>query len=70
MPWASIPPERLPDLPLFGIDLIKDDERYPWYRGPKGRMRVDRRRPCIFFEDVTDAHQCGATAIMIAAAKQ
>jgi len=66
MPWASIPPERLADLSLFGIDLIVDHPRYPWYRGPVGRMRVDKERPRIFFEDASDAQQCGATAIMIA----
>jgi hypothetical protein len=65
MPYARIPPERLPDLPLFGIDFLLDDGQFAWYRGEKGRIRVEKASPIVFFEEAGDAHQCGATAIII-----
>lgn len=65
MPWAKIPPSRLVDLPLFGIDLISEQTVYSWYRGERGRMRVEKSDPRVWFEDESDAHQCGATAILI-----
>jgi hypothetical protein len=68
MPWARIPPERLADLPLFGIDLIVDDGDFAWYRGAGGRLRIEKAAPKVFFEEVSDAHQCGATSIIIAGA--
>lgn len=65
MPWVKIPPERLADLPLFGIDLISDQGDKLWYRGPNGRMLVEKKAPRVWFDDIGDAHQCGATAILI-----
>ena len=65
MPWVQIPAERLADLSLFGIDLVADDGKFAWYRGPNGRMRIEKAAPRVFFEDTADAHQCGATAILI-----
>ncbi len=69
MPWVKIPPERLQDLPLFGIDLVADDDNWAWYRGSSGRMRVEKSDPKVWFEDLSDAHQCGARGIMISAEK-
>ena len=63
MPWARIPPEYLEHLPLFGIDFLSDDGDFAWYRGLKGRMHVEKASPRVFFEDISDAKQCGATAI-------
>lgn len=65
MPWARIPPDKLINLPLFGIDVIADDGDFVWMSGARGRMHVDKRAPKIFFEDISDAHQAGATSIMI-----
>ncbi len=65
MPYARIPRERLADLSLFGIDFLLDEGTFAWYRGAKGRMRVEKDSPIVFFEDAGDAHQCGATAIII-----
>lgn len=65
MPWARIPPDKLIDLPLFGIDVIMDDGDFVWMRGSRGRMHVDKRNPRIWFEDVAEAHQAGAAAILI-----
>lgn len=65
MPWAKIPPDRLADLPLFGIDLVSDDGDWAWYRGPSGRMRIEKAKPKVWFEDVGDAHQCGALGILV-----
>jgi hypothetical protein len=65
MPWARIPPDKLINLPLFGIDVIADDGDFVWMSGPSGRMHVDKRSPRIFFEDVADAHQAGAVSIRI-----
>jgi hypothetical protein len=64
MPWVTIPPDQLPNLPLFGIDLIKDDGLFAWYRGERGRMRVEKADPRVFVDDITDAIQLKATAIL------
>jgi hypothetical protein len=66
MPWVRIPPGRLKDVPLFGIDFIRedDDPAYAWYRGARGRMRVEKSTPFIFFEDVADAAQLEAIGII------
>lgn len=65
MPWARIPPDKLVNLPLFGIDVIADDGDFVWMRGPSGRMRVNKLFPRVWFETVEDAHQAGAAAIRI-----
>ena len=65
MPWVRIPPDRLPHLPLFGIDLIKDSGDFAWYSGARGRMLVEKSDPRIFVEDEADAIQLGATAIFL-----
>lgn len=65
MPWARIPPDKLINLPLFGIDVIQDDGDFVWMRGDRGRMRVYKHAPRVWFESVADAHQAGATAIRI-----
>lgn len=64
MPWVKIPPDKLPHLPLFGIDLIVDQGSHAWYRGERGRMYVEKADPRVFVEDVADAMQLGATAIL------
>jgi len=67
MPWVRIPQRRLKDVPLFGIDFIRDDDddpAYAWYRGSRGRMRVEKANPFIFFEDVGDAIQLEAIGII------
>jgi hypothetical protein len=51
MPWVRIPPEQLKNLPLFGIDLIKDENGFAWYHGPIGRMLVEKADPRVFVED-------------------
>lgn len=65
MPWVKIPPERLSNLPLFGIDMIKDEGDFAWYRGSAGRMRVEKADPRVYVEDITDAIQLGATAVLV-----
>lgn len=65
MPWVRIPPERVKNLPLFDIDLIKDEGEFAWFRGPSGRMRVEKADPRVFVEDVADAIQLGATAVLV-----
>lgn len=65
MVWARIPPDKLINLPLFGIDVIADEGDFVWMRGPAGRMCIDKRAPRVLFESVSDAHQAGATAIKI-----
>lgn len=65
MPWARIPPDRLDLLPAFGIDVIKEEQDFVWFRGPSGRMRVSKKNPRVFFEDINDAIQAGAKAILI-----
>ncbi len=67
MPWARIPPDKLIHLPLFGIDVVvPDDGDFFWVRGPKGRMRVSKKMPRVWFDSVEDAMQCGALGIRIA----
>jgi hypothetical protein len=65
LPWFKIPPDRLQHLTLFGIDFIKDDGDFAWYRGARGRMRVEKSDPRVFLEDPTDALQLGATALLV-----
>jgi len=65
MPWVRIPPEQLDHLRLFGIDLIKDEGAFAWYRGPQGRMRVEKADPRVFVEEIADAIQLGATSIFL-----
>jgi hypothetical protein len=65
MPWIRIPPDNLDHLPLFGIDLIKDDGDLAWYRGERGRMYVEKNDPRIWVEDESDAIQLGAISILI-----
>jgi hypothetical protein len=66
MPWVRIPAARLKDVPLFGIDFIRDDDdpAYAWYRGERGRMRVEKANPFVFFEDEADAIQLDAISII------
>lgn len=64
MPWVRIPPEQLQHLSLFGIDFLKDDGGFAWYRGARGRMRVEKSDPRVFVEDEADALQLKATAIL------
>ncbi|KAB2880683.1 MAG: hypothetical protein F9K38_10040 [Pseudorhodoplanes sp.] len=64
MPWVRIPADQLANLPLFGIDLIKDDGDFAWYRGARGRMHVEKKDPNIFVEDINDAIQLKAKAIL------
>lgn len=65
MPWARIPPDRLIVLPMFNIHLIQEDGAYLWYEGPRGKMRVCKHAPRIFFESKEDAHQAGAVGILL-----
>jgi len=64
MPWVRIPADQLPHLPLFGIDHLVDDGDFAWYRGARGRMRVEKNDPRVFVEDEADAIQLKATAIL------
>ena len=65
MPWATIPSENLPYMALFGYDIVKDDGDYAWYNGPRGRARIQKDAPSFWFDDVVDAQQAGATAILV-----
>jgi hypothetical protein len=64
MPWVKIPSDQLPHLGLFGIDLIEDQGDGAWYRGSRGRMYVEKADPRVFVDDIADAIQLGATAIL------
>jgi hypothetical protein len=65
MPWVKIPPDQVPHLPLFGIDLIKDEGQFAWYRGERGRMRIDKTEPCVWVGDISDALQLKALDILV-----
>lgn len=66
MPWAAIPPDRAKNIGMFGYNWVSDDgDDYAWYNGPFGLIRVYRPSPKFFFEDVTDAIQAGAEAILV-----
>jgi hypothetical protein len=65
MPWVKIPPDQLPHLPLFGIDHLNDDGDFAWYRGARGRMRVEKADPRLFIEDIADAIQLRAKAVFV-----
>lgn len=71
MPWARIPPDRLFVLPLFGIDLVLEEPEFLWYDMPgKGKMRVRKSSPRIWFEEIADAHQAGAAGILLTETEQ
>ena len=70
MPWVRLPTEKLEHLRLFGIDLIKDENGFAWYRGPVGRMRVEKADPRVFVEDIADAIQLGATAVLVSGSEE
>lgn len=67
MPWVRIPPARLPHVTMFGIDFIGDDAdaNYAWYRGARGRMRVEKANPFIFVDDEADAIQLDGIGIIL-----
>lgn len=64
MPWCELPPDRLVHLPMFGHDLLHDDGMFVWAHGPKGRTRIEKACPRVWFEDMADAVQAGAVAIL------
>jgi hypothetical protein len=64
MPWCEIPPEQLKHIGLFGYDIVVKEVDYVWAHGPKGRQRIERARPYVWFEDDADAMQLGAIAII------
>jgi len=63
MPWCEIPANKLSNINLFGYDVISDEGAFLWVRGPRGRTRVERSCPRLWFEDIADAMQIGAVAI-------
>jgi hypothetical protein len=65
MPFVQIPPASLDHLSLFGYDIIVDDGNFAWYHGPRGRTRVEKAKPVVWLDDLADAMQLGATAIMV-----
>jgi hypothetical protein len=65
MPWCEIPTEKLEHIGLFGYDVIMEDGKFLWLHGPKGRLVVERARPRLWFEDVGEAVQAGAIAIIL-----
>jgi hypothetical protein len=65
MPWVKIPADRLQHLPLFGIDLIEDQGDFAWYHGPLGRMRIEKADPNVFVEEISEAIELGAKAILV-----
>ena len=64
MPFFEIPPEKLEHLSLFGYDKIAEDENFAWYSSSKGRMRVDKKQPFVWLDDMGEAGQLGAIAIV------
>lgn len=64
MPWVKIPPENLLNLALFGYDFIKDDGEFAWYHGPHGRMHIEKAKPCVYVDDIGEAHQLGAIGVL------
>lgn len=65
MPFCEIPADKLNNINLFGYDVISDNGGpFLWVHGPRGRLRVERSRPRLWFEDIADAMQIGAIAIL------
>jgi hypothetical protein len=67
MPWVKIHPDMLEHLPMFGIDVIREDGQFCWYHGARGRMYVEKADPRVWVDDDVDALQLGATAILVKA---
>lgn len=69
MPYARIPPDKLDQLPMFGIEFLREDGNILWFQGPGDVVQaVDRLNPRVWFEDAGEAHQAGAQGILIASA--
>jgi len=64
MPWCRIPVEKLAHIRLFGYDVLIEDDQFMWVHGPLGRTCIDKFKPVVWFEDIADAAQAGATAIL------
>lgn len=64
MPWCEIPPENLVHISLFGYDTVVEEADFIWVHGPRGRQRIEKACPRVWFEDDADAMQLGATAIL------
>lgn len=67
MPWVQIPPDSIKHLPLFGYDIIAEDDSFLWVSSPFGRMRIEKDDPRVFVDDINDAIQLGAKAIQLGA---
>ncbi|WP_031394108.1 hypothetical protein [Sphingomonas sp. STIS6.2] len=69
MPWVRLAPDRLFVLSLFNIELLHEEEHFLWYDMPgKGKMRVQKKSPRIWFESTADAHQAGGQGILLTGA--
>lgn len=64
MPYCEVPIEALDRLTLFGFQVLEDDGDFMLVVGDKGRMIVDKSKPFLWFDDIEDAVQIGATAIV------
>lgn len=63
--WVEIPCDRLPDLVLFGYDKLEDGPNgFIWFHGPKGRMRVQKSKPIVWLDEISDVIEIGAVAIV------
>ena len=64
MPWFKIPEESLAHLGLFNYDKVQDLGDAAWYRGPYGRLYVEKSNAWILLEDINDAIQLKAEAVI------
>lgn len=68
MPFFEIPSDQLLHLSLFGYDLLPDepesDSDFAWYSGPRGRTKINKKRPVVWLEDTGDAIQLKAIALI------
>lgn len=66
MPFCEIPKEKLEFISLFGFDIVGDNgDGFLAVKDSNNKLQiVDKEKPHLWFDDVTDAMQLGATALI------
>ncbi len=64
MPYCEVPEENLAQLGLFGFLVLHETDTHIIVRDSRGESIVVKARPFLWFEEISEAHQMGARAIV------
>ena len=70
MPSVKIPPDALTRLKIFGYQKVGEDAVHIFYESQDSYVVVRKDDPWIWFEDINDAIQLGAEAIIVGVPEQ